>query len=107
MPMYSVTCGVSYSLDGGRTWNDSTVPNNFVRGLNVNGRPREYYQAGGDTSVGWDSKGNACQLFKRGPATAGDPDRASGMYVLRSTLNDGSSFNFPARPVVESNASVT
>ena len=26
------TCGVSWSTDKGRTWNDSTVPNNFVRG---------------------------------------------------------------------------
>src|SRR5919205_2773188 len=52
------TCGVSYSLDAGRTWNDTTVPNNFVRGGRVNGAPREYYQASGDTSVDWDSKGN-------------------------------------------------
>ena len=102
------TCGVSYSLDGGRTWNESTTPNNFVRGARVNGAPREYYQAGGDTSVDWDSKGNAylsCQLFKRGPGTTGDRDRASGMYVFRSTQNNGASFNFPGRPVVESNTS--
>src|SRR5256885_1924213 len=25
------TCGVSYSLDKGRSWNDTTVPNNFPR----------------------------------------------------------------------------
>jgi hypothetical protein len=99
------TCGTSYSLDGGRTWNDSTVPNNFVRGQNVNGAAREYYQAGGDTSVDWDTKGNvylSCQLFKRGRATAGDPEQANGLYVFRSTQNDGASWNFPARPVVES-----
>src|SRR3954454_18869853 len=94
------TCGASYSLDSGRTWNDSTVPNNFVRGTNVNGAPREYFQAGGDTSVDWDSKGNAylsCQMFKRGPGTAGDRDRASGLYVFRSTQNAGASWNFPGR----------
>src|SRR5947199_3752892 len=26
------TCGVSFSRDGGRVWNDSTIPNNFTRG---------------------------------------------------------------------------
>ena len=52
------TCGVSYSLDKGRTWNETTVPNNFVRGTFIQ-RPREYFQASGDTSVAWDSKGNA------------------------------------------------
>src|SRR5213075_3513061 len=78
------TCGLSWSTDSGRTWNDSTVPNNFVRGQNVNGAAREYYQSSGDTSVDWDSKGNAylsCQMFKRGRATAGDPEQANGLYV--------------------------
>src|SRR5919201_5319782 len=100
------TCGVSYSLDKGRTWNDATTPNNFTRNPVSAGStfPREYWQAGGDTSVAWDSKGNAylsCQLFKRGPATSGDPDRASGFFVFRSTLNGGASWNFPGRPVFE------
>ena len=99
------TCGVSYSTDKGRTWNDTTTPNNFVRGTFIN-RPREYFQASGDTSVGWDSKGNAylsCQMFKRGRATTGDVDESNGLYVFRSTQNNGASFNFPGRPVVESN----
>src|SRR5438105_11907515 len=76
------TCGTSWSTDSGRTGNDSTVPTGFTRGKNQPlNAPREYWQAGGDTSVAFDSKGNAylsCPLFKRGPATAGDPDRASG-----------------------------
>src|SRR5919204_2116471 len=96
------TCGVSYSTDKGRTWNDTTTPNNFVRGTFIN-RPREYFQASGDTSVGWDSKGNAylsCQMFKRGRATTGDVDESNGLYVFRSTQNNGASFNFPGRPVV-------
>src|SRR3989449_2085503 len=102
------TCGTSYSLDKGRTWNDATTPNIFTR--NPTGFPREYWQAGGDTSVGWDSKGNAylsCQLFKRGPGTAGDPDRASGFFVFRSTQNNGASFNFPGRPVFQTGPQTT
>ena len=106
------TCGVSYSLDKGRTWNDATTPNNFTRNPVSTGNtfPREYWQAGGDTSVGWDSKGNAylsCQLFKRGPATAGDPDRASGFFVFRSTQNSGASYNFPGRPVFQTGRQTT
>jgi hypothetical protein len=106
------TCGVSYSLDKGRTWNETTVPNNFTRG----GAPlypnalREYWQASGDTSVGWDSKGNAylsCQMFKRGFGTAGDTDRASGFFVFRSTQNYGASFNFPGRSVFETGRQTT
>src|SRR5213080_2355909 len=99
------TCGVSYSLDKGRTWNETTVPNNFVRGTFIQ-RPREYFQASGDTSVAWDSKGNAylsCQMFKRGRATTGDIDQSNGLYVFRSTQNFGAAFNFPGRPVIESN----
>src|SRR5256712_7655933 len=106
------TCGVSYSLDKGRTWNDATTPNNFTRNPVSTGNtfPREYWQAGGDTSVGWDSKGNGYlsgQLFKRGPATAGDPDRASGFFVFRSTQNNGASYNFPARPVFQTGRQIT
>src|SRR2546421_10261873 len=103
------TCGVSYSLDKGRTWNDATTPNSFTRNPGTT-FPREYWQAGGDTSVGWDSKGNAylsCQLFKRGPATAGDPDRASGFFVFRSTQNNGASYNFPGRPVFQTGRQTT
>src|SRR3954449_8985592 len=57
------TCGTSYSLDGGKEWNDSTAPNGFTRGDQGNfqpapfGTPREYWQASGDTSVAWDSRG--------------------------------------------------
>src|SRR5438067_10803161 len=100
------TCGVSYSLDKGRTWNDATTPNNFTRNPVSTGNtfPREYWQAGGDTSLGWDSKGNgylSCQLFKRGPATAGDPDRARGFFLYRSTQNGGASWNFTGRSIFE------
>ena len=97
------TCGVSYSINGGRTWADTTTPNNFTRG-DFTGSAREYWQAGGDTSVAWDSKGNAylsCQMFNRGTSASADPDQSSAFYVYRSTGSNGASFNFPGRPVAD------
>ncbi len=99
------TCGVSYSLNGGKTWADTTTPNGFTRGDFV-GAAREYWQAGGDTTVAWDTKGNAylsCQLFNRGSGTSPNPDQSSGFFLFRSTHTDGASFNFPGRPVAEHN----
>ncbi|HYK84497.1 MAG TPA: hypothetical protein VEV19_03965, partial [Ktedonobacteraceae bacterium] len=58
-------CYAYYTLDGGQTWADSTVPMSFTNGGTF-GAAREYWQAGGDTSVAWDTKGNAyidCQMF--------------------------------------------
>jgi hypothetical protein len=96
-------CGVSYTLDGGLTWADSTVPNGFTRGAPF-GAAREYWQAGGDTSVAWDSRGNAylsCQQFNRGAGTSPDPDQSSAFYVYRSTGTAGASWTFTGRPVAE------
>src|SRR6185503_15721775 len=62
------TCGASYSLDAGKSWADTTMPNGLSRGTTF-GALREYWQASGDTSVAWDSRGNvymSCQLFLRG-----------------------------------------
>lgn len=98
-------CYAAYSLDKGRTWNDSTVPMSFVRGAQFNAA-REYFEAGGDPSVAWDSKGNVyytCQMFSRGRPTTPSPDASSAVYVFRSTQNNGASWNFPGRPVVEFN----
>jgi hypothetical protein len=98
------TCGVSYSLDGGQHWNDSTTPNGFTRGTSFGGVAREYWQAAGDPSVAWDTKGNAylnCQTFLRGSSVTNNPDQSSAVYVFRSTQNNGASWNFPGRPVVE------
>ena len=95
------TCGRSWSADGGRTWNDSTTPNGFTRGTT---RPRQYWQAGGDTSVAFDSKGNAylsCQVFDRGPGVSTNPDQSSGFFIFRSTGNGGASWNFPGRSVFQ------
>jgi len=95
------TCGSSYSLDGGRTWNDSTVPNGFTRGGPPFGSfPRQYWQAGGDTSVAFDTKGNAylsCQGFARGIEVTGQPDLSSAFFLFRSTHSGGASWNFPGR----------
>jgi hypothetical protein len=99
------TCGVSYSLDAGRTWADSTTPNGFTRGTAF-GALRQYWQASGDTSVAWDTRGNAylsCQTFLRGPAASPNPDQSSAFYVYRSTGANGASWNFPGRPVAEHN----
>ncbi len=94
------TCGAHFSLDGGRNWSDSTVPNGFTRGFGDNAR--QYWQAGGDTSVAWDTRGDAylsCQLFNRGTVASANPDLSSGFVVFRSTGNDGASWNFPGRYV--------
>src|SRR5262249_4660274 len=100
------TCGVSYSLDGGKTWADSTTPNGFTRGTAFGGHARQYWQASGDPSVAWDSKGNAylsCQVFNRGAAVSANVDQSSAFYVYRSTGNNGASWNFPGRAVSEHN----
>lgn len=99
------TCGVSYSLNGGQTWADTTTPNGFTRGAFVD-TSRQYWQASGDTSVAWDTKGNAylsCQMFNRGNAVSPNGDQSSAFYVYRSTGTAGASFDFPGRPVTEHN----
>jgi hypothetical protein len=96
-------CGTSYSLDAGRTWIDSTAPTSFTRGGPF-GAARQYWQAGGDTSVAWDTRGNAylsCQLFNRGKPPTTNPDQSSALVVFRSTQNRGASWNFPGRYVEE------
>jgi len=94
------TCGTSFSLDAGRTWTDSTAPNGFTRGDLFGPFARQYWQAGGDTSVAWDTRGNAylsCQVFQRGQPTTTNPDLSSGFVIFRSTRNNGASWSFPAR----------
>jgi hypothetical protein len=99
-------CYSYHSSDGGGTWQDSTPPMGFTRGTSFGGGPRQYWQAGGDTSVAWDTEGNAylsCQMFMRGAAVSNNPDQSSAFYVFRSTGTNGASWNFPARPVAELN----
>ncbi len=100
------TCGISYSTNGGASWTDATMPNGFVRGAAFGGAPREYFQASGDPSVAWDTRGNAyytCLEFKRGNGVTEDADQSSAFYVYRSTGTNGASWNFTGRPVAEHN----
>jgi hypothetical protein len=97
-------CYTYYSSDGGRNWQDSTPPMGFTRGTAFGGAARQYWQAGGDTSVAFDTEGNAylaCQMFMRGAGATNNPDQSSAFYVFRSTGTGGASWNFPARPVAE------
>jgi hypothetical protein len=96
------TCGAAYSLTQGATWSNSTVPNVFTRGTAFGGAARQYWEASGDTSVAWDTKGNAylsCQFFNRGDVASSNPDQSSAFAVYRSTGNNGASWNFPGRDV--------
>jgi hypothetical protein len=109
-------CYGAFSLDGGKTWTDSTIPMSFTRGTppaavttGTFGAPRQYWQAGGDTSVAWDTKGNAyfsCQVFDRGKPPTSSTDVSSAFLVFRSTHNNGGSWNFPGR-YVRASAGVT
>jgi hypothetical protein len=100
-------CGSYYSLNGGQTWNGTTAPMLFVRGSSLtpaSSNAREYWQAGGDTTVAFDSKGTAflqCQVFNRGAGTTQDPDVSSGVLIFRSA-NGGASWDFPGRLAVSS-----
>src|SRR3954452_19608116 len=99
-------CYTYYSGDGWRSWQDSTPPMSFTRGDSFGGVARQYWQAGGDTSVAWDTRGNtylSCQMFNRGAGVSNNPDQSSAFYVFRSTGTGGASWNFPARPVAELN----
>jgi hypothetical protein len=108
--------GIRHSSDGGKTWQDSSLPVEFTRGsdfvgnIDSNGHvvPRMYWQGGGDPSLAWDSRGNvyfAGLHFNRGtpPIGASDiPDYSSGVYVYRSIGNGGASWTFPGTPVATS-----
>jgi len=101
-------CYGSFSGDGGSSWTDTTIPMGFTRGTAFGGVAREYWQAGGDTSVAWDTRGNAylaCQVFMRPGFVTNNPDTSSAVYVFRSTGDGGASWDFPGRPAVETFAS--
>ncbi len=98
-------CYVLLRRDGGRCWQDRPAHGVHPR-HDFGVLARQYWQAGGDTSVALDTKGNAylsCQMFMRGQAVTNNPDQSSAFYVFRSTGTGGASWNFPARPVAELN----
>jgi len=98
------TCGTAFSSNGGSSWTDSTMPNGFTRGTAFGNVARQYWQAGGDPSVAWDSRGNAyyaCQVFMRPGFVTNNPDTSSAVYVFRSTGDAGASWNFTGHPAIE------
>jgi hypothetical protein len=102
------TCGTAFSGNGGSSWTDSTMPNGFTRGTAFGNVARQYWQASGDPSVAWDSRGNAyyaCQVFMRPGFVTNNPDTSSAVYVFRSTGDAGASWNFTGHPAIETFAS--
>jgi len=100
-------CGAYFSTDAGQSWGGTTAPMLFVRGSSLSpssGNARQYWQAGGDTQVAYDSKGTAflqCQVFNRGAGTTQDPDISSAVLIFRSA-NGGASWDFPGRVALSS-----
>ncbi len=97
-------CYGSSSTNGGASWTDTTIPMGFTRGTAFGNVAREYWEAGGDPSMAWDTRGNAyfaCMQFQRGEPTTNNPDVSSAIYVYRSTGDGGASTDFPGRPAVE------
>jgi hypothetical protein len=94
-------CGVDFSLDGGKHWGSTTAPVSFTPGFTA---PRHYWDAGGDTSVGFDTSGEAylmCQVFDRGLSVADESDNASAFIIFRSA-DGGASWSFPGNYVTKS-----
>jgi hypothetical protein len=96
--------GTVFSTNAGKTWEDSQIPLEFTRGSDLSGDPyaRAYWQGGGDPSLAWDTHGNvyfAGLHFNRGQPTSDIADASSGVYVYRSTGNDGASWNMPGTAV--------
>jgi len=92
-------CGADWSKDGGRHWGDELLPVSFTApGFTA---ARHYWDAGGDTSVAFDSSGEAylfCLAFNRPAGTSDVAGTASGLFLFRSA-DGGASWNFPASSV--------
>jgi hypothetical protein len=99
------SCGVDWSLDGGRHWGSELVPLSFTAPGFTGAR--HYWDAAGDPSVAFDSSGEAylfCLAFNRGAPTSDVGLPASGLFLLRSA-DGGASWNFPASAVKQSDGS--
>ena len=99
-------CGVDWSIDGGKHWGSQLAPMGFGLPILDNGGVRHYWTSGGDTSVAFDSTGEAylmCQVFDRGFATDErgplSPFGASAFMIFRSA-DGGASWSFPGDYVV-------
>ena len=94
-------CGINWSMDGGRTWGSQLAPQGFsAPGFAA---PRHYWDAGGDTSVGFDSSGEAylmCQQFNRGGTS--DLGGDGSAFLLFRSADGGASWSFPGSIVAES-----
>jgi hypothetical protein len=95
------TCGAAFSLDGGAHWGSRLVPAHFtVPGFTA---PRHYWDASGDTSVAFDTTGEAylmCGAFDRGPGVGDTDDSASALVIFRSN-DGGASWGFPGSIVTK------
>ena len=95
-------CAANWSLDGGRHFGSELLPISFTApGFTA---ARHYWDASGDTSVAFDSSGEAylfCLAFNRGAPTSDAGLPASGLFLFRSA-NGGASWNFPASSVKQS-----
>jgi len=99
------SCGVDWSLDGGRHWGSELVPLSFTAPGFTGAR--HYWDAAGDPSVAFDSSGEAylfCLAFNRGTPTSDAGLPASGLFLLRSA-DGGASWSFPASAVKQSDGS--
>lgn len=85
-------CGVDFSLDGGRHWGHRILPTRFTTGTTA---PRHYWEAGGDPSVAFDSRGVAyylCLVFDRGATSEAGGEQSA--FLLFRSLDGGASWNF-------------
>jgi hypothetical protein len=89
-------CAADFSLDGGRHFGSETLPTGFTA-PGVSGGQRHYWNANGDPSVAFDSRGTAyyfCLLFDRPAPTSDVNGFSSGLFLYRST-DGGASWSFP------------
>jgi hypothetical protein len=99
------SCGVDWSLDGGRHWGSELVPVSFTAPGFTGAR--HYWDAAGDPSVAFDSSGEAylfCLAFNRAPPTSDVGLAASGLFLWRSA-DGGASWSFPGSAVKQSDGS--
>ena len=105
-------CGVDWSLDGGKHFGSQKVDVNFARPILNNGGFRHYWTSSGDTSVAFDSSGEAyvmCQVFdrpfgtdERGVTPGGNGVADASAFLIFRSADGGASWSFPGNYVVTS-----